>query len=373
MKQLIETIKPHLTTLIIGIQSPNNPLKNIESYFDEFRNLVKSSGRTYDFEVFIKLREIDPATYITKGKLQEIAALCTKENIQEVIVSEALSGAQERNLSEMLVCPIVDRTLLILEIFEHGAVSSEGKKQVALARFQYEKGRLAGRGSSMSQQSGRIGTRGPGETAKEKETQHIERMMSGLLADLEKLTQIRKTQRKQRVTSNIPLFCLIGYTNAGKSTILNALTKSTVLAENKLFSTLDTTTRELYLNGKKKAIISDTVGFIQQLPHHLIEAFKSTLSELEYADLLLHVIDVSDPNWESHIRIVHQILKELSVEKPMIYIFNKIDKVTEKEHLIDQTGRYNPHVFVSAKESQGLQPLIEFLKGWKNQKNNFDY
>lgn len=370
MKQLIETQKPQPTALIVGIQSPYNVMKNIESYFDEFRNLVRSSGRDYENEVFIKLREIDPATFITKGKLQEIADLCSKKGVQEVIISEPLSVAQERNLSEILGVPLIDRTHLILEIFERGAVSSEGKKQVALARFQYEKGRLAGKGLGMSQQTGRIGTKGPGITAKEKETQHLERMMDTLKADLAKLEQIRKTQRKQRVSSAYPLLCLVGYTNAGKSSILNGLTKSGVLAENKLFSTLDTTTRELYLDGKKTGIISDTVGFIQNLPHHLIEAFKSTLSELEYANLLLHVIDISDPNWQDHIRVVNNVLTELHVEKPILYVFNKIDKLSEsdeqiKAQLIEEVERFNPHVLVSARQPHGLDPLIEFLKTWK--------
>ncbi len=164
--------------------------------------------------------------------------------------------------------------------------------------------------------------------------------------------------------SNIPLICLIGYTNAGKSTILNALTKSSVLAEDKLFATLDTTTRELYIDGKKKALISDTVGFIQQLPHQLIEAFKSTLSELEYADLLLHIIDSADANWELHIKTVLQILKELDVNKPMLYVFNKTDKVSSIEQLSTKISKYQPHVLVNAVEKENLQPLIDYINNF---------
>jgi GTPase len=363
MKKPTPTATPRPRTLIIGIQAPDNPLRDINSYFEEFRNLVRSSGRDYDVELYIKLRQLDPATYITKGKLEEIIALCHKEGIQEVVISEPLSIAQERNLEELLNCMVIDRTLLILEIFERGAQSAEGKKQVALARFQYEKARLAGRGIGMSQQAGRIGTRGPGETQKEKETQHLERMMSKLKHDLDHLEKIRHTQRKKRIAGPLPLLCLVGYTNAGKSTILNALTKSTVTAENKLFSTLDTSTRELYIDGKKKALISDTVGFIQQLPHHLIESFKSTLVELEYADLLLHVVDISDLNWQEQCTVVHAVLSELKVDKPMLYVFNKIDKVNVQE-LEPLLNRYRPHVVVSAITPHGLDPLIDFLRSW---------
>ena len=214
-----------------------------------------------------------------------------------------------------------------LEIFEKGSHSAEGKLQVQIAMFQHKKGRLAGRGIYLSQQGARIGTTGPGETQKEIDARHIETSILKLKRQLVRLKQARETQRKQRLASQIPLFCLIGYTNAGKSSILNALTKSNVLAEDKLFATLDTTTRELYIDGKKKGLISDTVGFIQQLPHHLIEAFKSTLSELHYADLLIQVIDISDPNWEAHIAVVHKILEDLEIDKDMLYVFNKADKV----------------------------------------------
>jgi GTP-binding protein HflX len=362
-----ETAYQQPRTLIVGIQAPDNPLKDIKSYYEEFENLVSSSGRKADAKLFIKLRNIDSAYFLTKGKLQEVIDLCAKENIEEVVISEPLTINQERNLSEILNCTVVDRTLLILEIFERGAHSAEGKKQVELARFQYEKARLAGRGIHMSQQGGSIGTRGPGETQKEKETQHLERQMSKLREDLAKLNRVRQTQRKRRLVSGIPIFSLVGYTNAGKSSILNALTKGGVLAENKLFSTLDTATRELYLDGKKKGLISDTVGFIQQLPHHLVEAFKSTLAELEYASLLLHVIDISDSNWQDHIKVVNNVLEELNAhDRPVLYVFNKIDKVpAEKRQALEALlERYQPHVVVSAVTPDGLYSLVDFLNNW---------
>lgn len=351
----------HPKTLILGIHSPYNPTKNIEGYFSEFKQLVASNGISYDHELFIKLREVDPANFLTQGKVNDLIALCTKEGIEEIIVSENLSGKQERNLSRLTHTNIFDRTQLILEIFEKGAVSAEGKLQVQLATLAYKKTRLAGKGSFMSQQGGGIGTRGPGQTQKEIDIAHIEHLMLKLHRDLKQLQQVRHTQRKHRLNRNIPLLCLIGYTNAGKSTILNALTKSDVLAEDKLFATLDTTTRELYLDGTKRALLSDTVGFIQQLPHHLIEAFKATLDELQYAHLLLQVIDLADPNWQAHIETVHAVLAELKIDKPMLYVFNKIDKIDPA--LLDTLplSKYEPHVFVSACAPHGLDPLITFL------------
>jgi GTP-binding protein HflX len=353
-------------TLLVGIDAPYNVSQNTESYFQEFRNLVRSNGIVPTVEVFMKLRSIDPGHFLTKGKLEELQKLCEENDIEEVVFSEPLTVQQERNLTEVLHARVFDRTQLILEIFERGAQSSEGKIQVALALLQHAKSRLAGHGLGMSQQSGWVGTKGPGETQKEKDTRHLEHLMTKLRKDLVNLRKVRDTQRKQRLEARVPHMCIIGYTNAGKSTILNALTKSDVLAEDKLFATLDTTTRELFIDGKKKGVISDTVGFIQKLPHNLIEAFKSTLDELQYAHLLLQVIDASDPNWESHIRVVHEVLVELGVEdKPMLYVFNKIDKVEDRELFETKISRYQPHVMVSALSYKGLEPLLNYLKSWK--------
>lgn len=216
----------------------------------------------------------------------------------------------------------------------------------------------------MSQQSGIFGTRGPGETAKEKELRHINHLIQRLRRELSKLQEVRSTQRKQRLGSGEPQIALIGYTNAGKSTILNALAKTDVLAEDKLFATLDTTTRSLWIDAKKIGLISDTVGFIQQLPHQLIEAFKSTLSELQFADLLLQVVDLSDKNWEHHIKVVHDILEELDVHKEMLYVFNKVDKVSNIEELYGKLFHYQPHVIISSKSKESIKPLIDFLITW---------
>ncbi|MCL4360935.1 GTPase HflX [Candidatus Dependentiae bacterium] len=356
-------IKPKI--LIVGILSPTNSIVNTQSYFDEFVNLVKSNGIEYDEAVFIKLRQIDPGYYITKGKLEELIEICKKHEIDQVIFSEPISTQQERNLTDILHAKVFDRTQLILDIFEKGAHSAEAKNQVAIAMLKNRKSRVAGHGKGMSQQAGRIGTKGPGETQKEKDIQHIEKLILSLQKDLKKIQQQRQTQRKRRILANIPMFCLVGYTNAGKSTILNLLTQANVLAEDKLFATLDTTTRELYVDGKKIGLISDTVGFIQQLPHHLIEAFKSTLSELQYASLLLHVIDVSDPNWPSHIKVVMETLKDINVDKPMLYIFNKADKIPDISIIKSQVDKFQPNVIISSLSKDRIAPLIEYLKNFK--------
>lgn len=356
-------------TLILGIHTPYNNTTNIQSYFDEFKSLVKTNRGDFDYEQYVKIRTIDPAVFISKGKLDTLIDFAKEHGIEEVIISEPLTAQQERNLHQLFHCSIIDRTHLILDIFEKAAHSGEGKKQVEIAKLQYQKTRVAGKGIGMGQQAGFIGTRGPGETAKEKELRHIEHHIQRLRNELKKLEDVRETQRKQRLSSGELQIALIGYTNAGKSTILNALTKASVLAEDKLFATLDTTTRELWLQSSKIGLISDTVGFIQQLPHQLINAFKSTLAELQFADLLLQVIDISDSNWQDHIKVVHEILSELDVDKQMLYIFNKSDKVSHIESIIPSLTHYQPHVIISSISKETMQPLIDFLVNWKEQRN----
>jgi len=359
------TINAH--TLVLGIQAPYNRTKHIESYFEEFLNLIKTNGVVYERAEFIRLREVDPAYFFTKGRLEDLKKLCDELKIEHIIISEALSPQQERNIEDFLDCTVFDRTALILEIFEKGAHSAEGKIQVKIARLQHRRTRLAGKGIFMAQQAGMIGARGgPGETLKERESRLIDDEITKYKRELERLAKARETQRKQRQRSGLPQLCLIGYTNAGKSTILNALTHSDVLAEDKLFATLDTTTRELYLHKTKIGVISDTVGFIQNLPHSLIESFKSTLSELQYADLLLQVIDGSDSNWEKHIRVVDEVLSELGVSKEMVYIFNKIDRIPIAERADRELSfaRFNPRVLTDARTKDGLQQLKDFLYTW---------
>ncbi len=358
--------------LLIGIWAPYNRTKNIDSYYQEFLSLAKTNGMSENITHFTKLRTIDPSYFLTKGKRFDIKQICEEQDIEHIIISETLTTTQCRNLQDFFDCKVFDRTDLILDIFEKAAHSAEGKTQVAIARLRHKKTRLAGKGMGMAQQSGAIGVRGGfGETAKEKETRFIEENILQLKKQLKKIQNVRDIQRKRRLETQVPHICLVGYTNAGKSTLLNVLTKSNVLAEDKLFATLDTTTRELFIGKEKIGIISDTVGFIQQLPPRLIEAFKSTLSELQYADLLLHVIDISDPNWESHIRVVNNILKDIGVEKDMLYLFNKGDLLDEDEanslQFTNHLAQYQPYVLISAttKEKNGIRPLIDYLRHWK--------
>ncbi len=358
----------HVKTLIIGIHSPSNRTKDILSYYQEFENLVKTRGITADATLTMRLRETDAAYFVTRGKLEEIAKVCQDQAIEHVIISEILSPQQLRNLKTYLECAITDRTKLILDIFEQAAHSGEGKMQVAIAQLQYAKAHMAGRGIHLSQQEGSVGLiGGPGETAKEREKRALDLEIVKLKKQLALLQKNRETQRKRRLTAQIPHICLIGYTNAGKSTILNLLTHSNVLAEDKLFATLDTTTRELYVHSQKKGIISDTVGFIQELPHQLIDAFKSTLSELQYADLLVQVVDMSDANWEIHLNVVASILKDLDVTKEMVYVFNKADRITEPALALmhDAIARYQPQVIVNSQSKEGIKPLVDFLDSWK--------
>lgn len=368
----------HPKTLLLGIEAPYNRSNDIQSYFDEFVHLVRSNNIAYDETLFIKLREVDTGYFLTKGKLEEIRAFCEEHKIEEVVVSESLSSMQERNLSALFHCRVFDRTQLILEIFEKSAHSAEGKMQVAIAMLQHKKTRVAGTGLHMSQQSGHIGGKGPGETAKEKALRNAEEQIVKFKSHLKQLEISRETQRKRRLESGVVQFCLIGYTNTGKSTILNQLTHADVLAEDRLFATLDTTTREIFVGGKKKGVISDTVGFIQQLPPKLINAFKSTLSELQYADLLLHIVDAADKNWEGHIKVVNTILQDLKVQKPVLYVFNKVDsfdkatykiadEATKAAHAValQKQELYQPQVRISARSKTGIEPLIDFLGKWE--------
>lgn len=352
-------------TLLIAVQAPYNKTKHIQSYYDEFLHLVSSNNTHYDDVIYVKLRSVDAGYFFTKGKLEEIKEICDKEGYEEVIISDQLTAMQERNLTNLFNTKVFDRTQLILEIFEKTAHSAEGKMQVEIAMFHYRKARLSGMGIHMSQQAGHIGGKGPGETEKERQSRHIESHINKLKKLLKGIEKSRSTQRKRRLENKIPHVCLIGYTNTGKSTLLNQLTKADVLAEDKLFATLDTTTRELYIGTKKVGVISDTVGFIQQLPHHLINAFKSTLSELQYADLLLHVVDIADPNWEEHISIVNGILKELDVDKEQIYLFNKADSPKEMHADEELRAKYKPSLTISARSKKGIADLVDFLENWE--------
>ena len=366
-KQTISAKPDHLKTLLLGVQTPYNRIKDIQAHFDEFLSLIKTRELEYEQTLFIKIRKIDKANFLTKGKLKELLEFCQKNEIEKIVFSEALSPLQERNIEEMTGCQIWDREKLILEIFHAAAHSAEGKIQVEMAEIEYLKTRLAGKGIELAQQLGVVGTKGPGETSKEVLKRHLAEQYRRAKKKLDKVKHSKEIQRKKRLESHIPFICLVGYTNAGKSSLLNILTKSHVEVANKLFATLDTTTRELFIDGEKKALISDTVGFISQLPHHLIEAFKSTLDELQYSNLLLHVVDIDNPVWKEQIKVVQETLEKLDVHQKILYVFNKKDKKTlqELENLEPELQNYKSYVLIHTKSKDGIQELIEFLKNYK--------
>jgi GTP-binding protein HflX len=319
----------------------------------------------YDDAIFMKLRYVESNIFLTKGKLEELILFCDGRKFDQIIFSEILSPLQERNLEDALGCPVIDREQLILDIFSHSAKTAEGKIQIEMATIEFMRTRINGKGKEFAQQAGFIGTRGPGETFKEEIKRHFADKFRQAKKKLDTLYNARSIQRKQRLENKIPLISIIGYTNAGKSSLLNRLTKSDVLAEDKLFATLDTTTRELYIDSARKYLVSDTVGFISNLPHNLIEAFKSTLDELSYANWLLHVIDLSNPSWEEQIAVVNATLVDLQVgPKQIIHVFNKMDRISpeEMEALHDRLQNYTPAVFVNTMSKEGVAPLLEVIK-----------
>ncbi|MFH1461749.1 MAG: GTPase HflX [bacterium] len=367
-KTSVSTDLPELKTLLVGIHGPLNTTNQVEGYIEEFWSLIDTLGLKYDEKLIIKLRSIDKANYFTKGKLQEFKKYCDDNNIEEIVISERLTPLQSRNLEEILNCTVWDREKLILEIFKNAAHSAEGKIQVEMAEIEFLKTRLSGRGIELAQQEGVLGiSKGPGETNKEMLKRYLAEKYRQAKKRLDTLKRARETQRKRRLGTKIPLICLIGYTNTGKSSLLNSLTHSQVEVEDKLFATLDTTTRELFIDHKKIGLISDTVGFINNLPHHLIEAFKSTLDELKYADLLLHVVDASSPMWEDQIKVVNKTLKELDVDKKIVLVFNKIDKLNRKEleSLKKEAKDYEPNLFIHTKSKDGLIKILNFFKKYK--------
>lgn len=360
--------------LVVGLITVKNRMVDIDSYFDEFKNLVKSNDIIPIAEYFTKLRDINNKTFISKGKLEEIRLLCIKYDIEEVIISEILSPNQETELEKHLGVKVYDRTHLILEIFEKQARSAEAKIQIEISFLEHKRTRVNGRGKLFSQQSGRIGNKGKGETQKELDLQHIDHLLVKLKRDIKELQQIKETQRKKRLKNNVKKITLIGYTNAGKSTLFNALTKENVFVEDKLFATLDTTTRELYLDKKKIGLLSDTIGFIQNLPTQLIESFNATLKELEYSDLLIHVIDISNKNWDQHLVTVNKILYELNLkDKKVIYAVNKIDKISPESLELVKPFLPEPYFLIEANNRDSINNLINYLIDYANIKEEIIY
>lgn len=340
--------------------------EDIEVNLKELEELVKTAGAVVVGRLVQKKESIDKATYIGSGKTEELAELVLSTGATGVVCDDELSPIQIKNLEAALNTKIMDRTMVILDIFAKRATTKEGKIQVELAQLKYRSSRLVGMGSSMSRLGGGIGTRGPGEKKLEVDRRIIRERIAQLSRELEDVKQHREVVRKQRMSGNLPIVSIVGYTNAGKSTLLNKLTDAGVLEEDMLFATLDPTSRNFKLDNGQEIIITDTVGFIRKLPHHLINAFRSTLEEAKYADIILHVVDISNPQADSHIITVYETLDSLGVkDKPVITAFNKIDKVEEIPAIKD--FRCDKKVNIAAKKEIGFDDLKRALEDTINQ------
>ena len=343
--------------ILIGVQTAAD--ENVEVSLDELEELASTAGAVTVGKVIQNREAVHPGTYIGKGKIEEVRALVYALNATGVICDDELSPAQLNNLERELDCKVMDRTLLILDIFAARAVTSEGKIQVELAQLRYRAARLVGLRESLSRLGGGIGTRGPGEKKLETDRRLIRTRISALKQELVQVEKHRELIRSGRARGNMKTVAIVGYTTAGKSTLLNKLTGSEVLSEDKLFATLDPTTRLLNLQDGQQILLTDTVGFIHKLPHHLIEAFKSTLEEAKYADYIIHVVDSSNPQAEMQMHVVYETLRELGVMgKKIITLFNKQD-VPGACVLRDFKSDYS--LKISARTGQGLEDLGELL------------
>ena len=332
-----------------------------ERSLDELGELAKTAGAEVVGRMIQPRESIHPGTYIGKGKILELKELLWETHGTGIICDDELTSVQMGNLEAELDCKIMDRTLLILDIFAARAVSGEGKIQVELAQLKYRASRLAGLGKSLSRLGGGIGTRGPGEKKLEIDRRLINDRIAQLNRELKEVVKHREITRAKRAKSEVPVVAIVGYTNAGKSTLLNHLTDAEVLEEDKLFATLDPTTRMLELDGHQQVLLTDTVGFIRKLPHHLIEAFKSTLEEAKYADYIFHVVDASNPQMDKQMHIVYETLDHLGVKnKKMVTLFNKMDQRTEEEPL--QDFRADHILQISAANNQGLDEIKALLQ-----------
>lgn len=355
--------------LLVGVELHDDVI-DIETSMDELEELVKAAGGETISRVIQKVIGINPAFFIGRGKAEEIKNYCEELDISTVVFNDELSGAQLRNLEDIIDKKIVDRTNLILDIFANRATSKEGKLQVKLAQMKYRLPRLVGFRDYLSREGGGIGTRGPGEQKLETDRRHILREINNIEKQLKEIEQVRSIKRKKREESNLPIVALVGYTNAGKSTLLNKLIefdddsneKKQVYVEDMLFATLDTSLRRSKLNNGQSFLITDTVGFVSKLPTHLVEAFKGTLEEVKYADLLLHVVDASNKDLDIQIKTTFDILKDLEVlDKPVITVFNKMDKV-DISNVIYDINYVGEKIFISAKNGVNIKELLTLIE-----------
>ncbi len=352
--------------ILVGVILPGRNEDDVETHLDELAQLIDTAGADVVGRVVQRRAAPDPATYIGKGKAEELHELSLAVDSDTVVFDDELSPAQQRNLEKILGRTAIDRTAVILDIFAQNARTQEGKAQVELALHQYRLPRLRGRGGILSQQGGgggggaRIATRGPGETQLEVDRRRIVRRMQKLESELKELRKHRQVQRKQRAISPFHTVSIVGYTNAGKSTLLNTLTDAGVLTENRLFATLDPRTRRMALPGGETVLLSDTVGFIRKLPHQLVEAFRSTLEEVAEADLLLHIVDGSAPNAEEQIDAVHEVLREIDADgRPELVAINKADLAPDEAKALVEA--YPGAVSFSAATGEGVEALLHAL------------
>ncbi len=344
--------------ILVGIFDRDE--EEAESSLSELEELTHTAGADVECVVLQHLEHPNTSTYVGKGKVEEIACLVRQCEADGIICDDELTPVQIRNLSDILDVKVIDRTILILDIFAAHASSAEGKLQVETAQLRYRASHLSGIGKALSRLGGGIGTRGPGETKLETDRRMIRRRLGVLNEEIKKLSEVRKNGRKKRLDSSIPVAAIVGYTNAGKSTLLNLLTGAGILEEDKLFATLDPTTRLCTLPQGQEILLTDTVGFINKLPHNLIDAFKSTLEEAKYADILLHVLDGSDPDVTSHKDVVYETLRDLDITgKPILTIFNKMDLAGSDVILRDDNADVT--LKTSFKTGMGVELLLEKL------------
>mgnify|MGYP005759240287 FL=1 len=356
---MYETAEKKERVILVGVSLADSD--DAEQSLNELEELAGTAGALCVGRILQKREQMHPATYLGRGKTEELKDLIWETRADGIICDDELSPSQIGNLRDELDVKIMDRTLLILDIFAARASTSEGKIQVELAQLRYRQSRLTGLGTSLSRLGGGIGTRGPGEKKLEMDRRLIKGRISQLAKELKEVKRHRQLTRESRAKSRIPVIAIVGYTNAGKSTLLNHLTGADILAEDKLFATLDPTTRNLKLPGGQEVLLTDTVGFIRKLPHHLIEAFKSTLEEAKYADILLHVVDASNPQMDQQMHVVYETLRELEAsDKPVITAFNKKDRFE---------GEYAPRdfqaertAFISAKTGEGVEELLSCVE-----------
>ncbi len=358
---MYETEQTEERVLLVAVagNSVDNSMSDVEESLAELAELVKTAGATAVGQVIQNRESIHNGTYIGKGKIEEVAALLAETGATGIVTDDELSPAQMKNLEEALQVNIMDRTMVILDIFAQHASTREGKIQVELAQLKYRSSRLIGMGRAMSRLGGGIGTRGPGEKKLEVDRRLIRDRISQLNRELEEVKKNREVLRKQRERSAVPVVAIVGYTNAGKSTLLNRLTDAGVLSQNKLFATLDPTTRNYKMENGQELLFTDTVGFIRKLPHHLVDAFRSTLEEAKYSDIILHVVDASNPNADVQMHVVYDTLRNLKVgDRPIVTAMNKQD-VAEGAGWKDLQAE--KVVKISAKTGEGVDGLLDAI------------